>query len=245
MIIMRISLAITCLALLTSCSQDASGQKGAKNLSSTIDSVSYGFGVQIGESMHRANMDSLNVDAMAMGIRHGMDSTAIMTPEQIDAVLNVYKIEAQRRIIAQKQAEGEKNLRDGEAFLTENGKRTGVVTTNTGLQYEVLVEGKGAKPTVADRIKVNYTGTLINGQVFDGTQGAAPAVFQIEGQNGGVIEGWKEALLMMPVGSKWKLYIPSSLAYGASQGPGGNLPPHSTLIFEVELLDILPAPPGQ
>ena len=246
MTLMRTSFAIASLALMAACTQDTNGQKAAGiPLRTTSDSVSYGFGAQIGESMRRSRMDSLNVEVMALGIREGLDSTRRLSDAQLESAMNTYKLDAQRKILAEKQAEGESNLRAGEAFLTENGKRKGVITTPTGLQYEVLTMGTGAKPVATDVIRANYEGTLLDGTPFDGTTGKGPATFLIEGVDRGVIEGWKEALLMMPVGSKWKLYVPAGLAYGASTGPGGNLPPQSTLIFVVELLDILPAQPGQ
>ena len=119
--------------------------------------------------------------------------------------------------------------------MVENKKRAGVITLPSGLQYEVITEGKGAKPKATDRVKCHYEGQLINGQVFDSSvKRGEPAVFGVNQ----VIPGWVEALQLMPEGSKWKLYIPSDLAYGA-QGAGEMIPPHSTLVFEVELLEVL------
>ena len=124
---------------------------------------------------------------------------------------------------------------EGEAFLAENAKRAEVKVTESGLQYEIITDGKGAKPTASDRVKVHYHGTLINGTVFDSSvMRNEPATFGVTQ----VIAGWVEALQLMTVGSKWKLYIPSDLAYGA-HGAGDVIKPHTALIFEVELLDII------
>jgi len=130
-------------------------------------------------------------------------------------------------------AQGQENLAAGETFLTENGAREGVVTTDSGLQYEVLVAGDGEKPTIEDAVTTHYHGTLISGEVFDSSvDRGQPASFPV----GGVISGWTEALQLMPVGSKWRLYVPAGLAYGPQ--PRGSIPPNSTLIFDVELLQI-------
>lgn len=129
----------------------------------------------------------------------------------------------------------EANIKAGQDFLAENAKREGVVTLESGLQYEVVNEGSGAKPTAADNVKCHYHGTLLDGKVFDSSvQRGEPAVFPVNG----VIAGWVEALQLMPLGSKWKLFVPSNLAYG-EQGAGQDIPPHTTLIFEVELLEIV------
>ncbi len=130
-------------------------------------------------------------------------------------------------------AQGQENLAAGEAFVAENGAREGVITTDSGLQYEILVAGDGAKPTMEDTVTTHYHGTLINGEVFDSSvDRGQPASFPV----GGVISGWTEALQLMPVGSKWRLYVPAALAYGPQQR--GSIPPNSTLIFDVELLEI-------
>ena len=129
--------------------------------------------------------------------------------------------------------EGQENKAAGEAFLAENGARDGVITTDSGLQYEVLVTGDGEKPTLTDTVTTHYHGTLIDGEVFDSSvDRGQPATFPVSG----VISGWTEALQLMPVGSKWRLYVPADLAYGPQ--PRGSIPPNSTLIFDVELLEI-------
>ena len=130
-------------------------------------------------------------------------------------------------------AEGQENLAAGEAFLAENGAREGVTTTESGLQYEIIVAGDGEKPTVDDTVTTHYHGTLINGEVFDSSvDRGQPASFPVSG----VISGWTEALQLMPVGSKWRLFVPANLAYGPQAR--GSIPANATLIFEVELLEI-------
>jgi len=129
--------------------------------------------------------------------------------------------------------EGAKNLEEGKKYLAENGKKSGVKTTASGLQYEVIKEGKGPKPAATDTVKVNYKGTTTEGKVFDTNEGKAPVQFPVNR----VIPGWTEALQLMSVGSKYKLYVPASLGYG-EQSPSADIKPNSVLIFEVELLEI-------
>jgi len=235
----RFHLMVLGVAVLGACNQ-ATGQKdrGKVVLKTTADSVSYGIGTDLGHNMRMSGLDSLNVDAMAMGIRDGLDSNEQMTTEQVRTMVQAYMLGAQQKVMAREQAEAEANLRAGEAWLMENGKKTGVQTTASGLQYEVLQMGTGAKPTATDMVKVHYKGTLIDGFEFDSSyKRGQPAEFGV----GNVIPGWTEALTMMPAGSRWKLYIPSNLAYGNSRGPGGELPPNSVLLFEVELLEVAAA----
>jgi FKBP-type peptidyl-prolyl cis-trans isomerase len=154
-----------------------------------------------------------------------------------EAIASLQKL--QEMVVAQQQAALAKMAADnkaaGEAFLAENGKREGVVTTDTGLQYEVLTEGSGQKPQASDQVKVDYRGTFIDGTEFDSSyQRGEPASFSVTG----IIPGWTEALVMMKEGAKWKLYVPSSLGYG-EQGAPPVIEPNSTLIFEVELKEIL------
>jgi len=236
----RFHLMVLGVAVLGACNQ-ATGQKdrGKVVLKTTADSVSYGIGTDLGHNMRMSGLDSLNVDAMALGIQDGLDSNEQMTTEQVRTMVQAYMLGAQQKVMAREQAEAEANLRAGEAWLMENGKKTGVQTTASGLQYEVLQMGTGAKPTAADMVTVHYKGTLIDGTTeFDSSyRRGQPAQFGV----GNVIPGWTEALTMMPAGSRWKLYIPSNLAYGNSRGPGGDLPPNSVLLFEVELLEVAPA----
>lgn len=191
----------------------------------------YGIGLQIGQQLLASGM---NVDAE--GVARGIYDVLNQNPPVIDIneVSKALQELGQRAEAA--QAEAFKALaEEGKAFLEENKKHASVKVTDSGLQYEVLAEGNGKKPSSTDTVRVHYTGSLIDGTVFDSsvTRGT-PAEFPVSG----VIRGWTEALQMMPVGSKWRLTIPHELAYG-ERGAGASIPPFATLVFEVELLDVL------
>ena len=227
--------AFSLLAIFCACGNNVTGQKDRAALKTSQDSVSYGLGNQIGRTLKDAAMDSINVDAMAQGIRDVLDSSEKMTPEQVGRIVQAYQMKAQRTLMEKERKSAEENLRKGEAFLMENGKKQGVVSTASGLQYEILQAGTGPKPTGTSEAKVNHRGTLIDGIEFDSSyKYGQPSQFKVDE----VMLGWTEALMLMPTGSRWKLYVPADLAYGATRGPGGALPPYSTLIFEVELLEV-------
>lgn len=228
------------VALLASaCSNTATGQKEPVSLLSNVDSVSYAIGTDIGRNiqmnMKQSGLDSLNYEAMFSGMRDAIDSAERMTEEQVKTIVQSYMMEAQSKMMAKKQAEGQANEAAGQAFLAENGKKAGVITTASGLQYEVLVMGKGPKPVQSDTVRLNFRGTLLNGKEFDSSyKDGQPVVYPVAR----FVPGWVEALQLMPTGSKFKLYVPSELAYGSS-GMGNDIPPSSTLVFELELLDIV------
>lgn len=191
----------------------------------------YGIGLQIGQQLLASGM---NVDAE--GVARGIYDVLNQNPPAI----NINEVSKALQELGQRaeaaQAEAFKALaEEGKAFLEENKKHASVKVTDSGLQYEVLAEGNGKKPSSTDTVRVHYTGSLIDGTVFDSsvTRGT-PAEFPVSG----VIRGWTEALQMMPVGSKWRLTIPHELAYG-ERGAGASIPPFATLVFEVELLDVL------
>ena len=191
----------------------------------------YGIGLQIGQQIIGSGME-VNAEAVARGIYDVLNNNlpAIDLNEVSEALQEL----TQRADAA--QAETFKKLKEeNKAFLEENKKAQGVIITESGLQYEVLSEGSGAKPTAESTVRVHYTGSLIDGTVFDSSvKRGKPAEFPV----GGVIKGWTEALQLMSVGSKWRLTVPQELAYG-ERGAGASIPPFATLIFEVELLDIL------
>lgn len=194
-----------------------------------MDKLSYALGLSMGHNFLGSGIKSLNIEDFARGVeavyKQGKPEIGFDEAKQI---INEFFSNLQEQI-------AEENKRAGEAFLAENAKRPGVVTLPSGLQYEVLAEGKGRKPKATDKVQCHYHGTLIDGQVFDSSiQRGAPAVFGVNQ----VIPGWVEALQLMPEGSRWKLYIPSGLAYG-EQGAGGSIPANATLVFEVELIKIL------
>ena len=237
----RLCLAALVAVFASACTNQATGQKDRGSaLKTRMDSVSYGIGTDIGHNLRVGGYDSLNIDAMAMGIRDGRDSTERVTTEKTHAVVQAYMMAAQQKAMAKTQKAAEGNIKVGEAWLAENGKRPGVITTASGLQYEVVTMGTGAKPTMTDQVKVNYRGTLIDGTEFDSSyKRGQPAEMPIDRW----IPGFTEAFLLMPKGSKWKVYVPQNLAYGA-QSPGPQIPAYSTLIFDLELLDVSPAPAG-
>jgi len=198
------------------------------DLKTEIDSVSYGIGVNIGKNLAGQGMGSLNPQAIAEALNDVLSGGELkIKEEECMSIVNTYMQEAQAR-----KAQGA--IDEGKKFLEENGKRSSVVTLVSGLQYEIMVEGNGPKPGPADKVKTHYHGTLINGEVFDSSvDRGEPISFPVNG----VIKGWTEALQLMPVGSKWKLFVPYDLAYG-ERGAGAQIGPFSTLIFEVELIDI-------
>ena len=197
-------------------------------LATQVDSVSYGIGLSIGENLKKSSMNDLNVDLIANGIKSAFnnDSSVMKEKDCQGLIQNFMQAKAKKK--------GNENMEKGKAFLAENGKKEGVKTTPSGLQYQILKDGTGPKPTLTDKVSVHYTGTLIDGTVFDSSvQRGQPAQF---GCNQ-VIPGWTEALQLMSVGSKWKLFIPSNIAYG-ERAPGGTIGPNETLIFEVEMISI-------
>ncbi len=194
-----------------------------------MEKISYALGLNIGHNLTGAGIKGLDVDKFIAGVRDVLEKKPQeITTEEAQALLNSYFANLQEQQAGEAQ-------RAGKEFLIENAKREGVVTLPSGLQYEILVAGNGAKPTADQSVVCHYHGTLIDGTVFDSSvRRGQPATFGVSQ----VIKGWVEALQLMPAGSKWKLFIPSELAYGA-QGAGQHIAPHSTLIFEVELIDIV------
>ena len=194
--------------------------------------ASYGIGLQMGQQLAQSGLEGLNVAAIAQGIA---TSLAGEMPEiEVDEINNALR-ELHTAADAARQEQAKLAAADGEAFLAENAQRPEVTVTDSGLQYEVLVEGNGEIPTSDKQVRVHYHGMLTDGTVFDSSVSRGqPAEFPVTG----VIAGWVEALQMMPVGSKWKLSIPQDLAYG-ERGAGAAIPPYAALVFEVELLEIL------
>ena len=194
-----------------------------------MEKVSYALGLSLGNNLLSSGIKSLNIEKLAKGIQDVLEQKSPeISYEEAQNVINEFFMQLQEK-------SSEKTISEGRAFLEANGKRTEVSTLKSGLQYEILKEGNGSQPKASDKVKVHYHGTLIDGTVFDSSvRRGEPATFGVTQ----VIAGWVGALQLMPVGSKWKLYIPSNLAYGA-QGAGQHIGPHTTLIFEVELIDIV------
>ncbi len=195
-----------------------------------INAVSYCVGMSIAGSLLDQNLGSIDPKIMAQAIADAFEGKEpLYTPDQANMII-------QQFLQIQGEKMYEKNKQEGEEFLAQNKNRDGVQTTSTGLQFEILEEGNGQKPSAADTVSVHYHGTLIDGTVFDSSvKRGQPATFGVHQ----VIPGWTEALQLMSVGSKYRLYIPQELAYGAHPHPGGPIQPYSALIFDVELLEIV------
>jgi FKBP-type peptidyl-prolyl cis-trans isomerase FklB len=228
----------------------ASKDEPVTALTTNKQKASYAIGMNWGTGLHRQNID-VDSAALIQGMKDALaGGKTLLTEDEARAALMQLQKEVQEKQQAKAAAEGDANKKEGEAFLAANKSKEGVVTLPSGLQYKILKEGTGPKPTATDSVVCNYKGTLINGTEFDSSyKRGEPATFPVTG----VIKGWTEALQLMPVGSKWQLFIPSDLAYGPRGTPGGPIGPNATLIFEVELISIkdknpppdkVPAPGG-
>jgi FKBP-type peptidyl-prolyl cis-trans isomerase FklB len=193
-----------------------------------MEKLSYAIGMSMAQNLIQSGMKDFDVDSFVQAFKSVLNKTDLeMDPQEANKLLQEYFTKQQDEMLNQ-------NLEIGRAFLEENKKKANVVTLPSGLQYEILTEGTGEKPKATDSVKCHYHGTLIDGTVFDSSvERGQPAVFGVTQ----VIQGWVEALQLMPVGSKWRLYLPSELAYG-KQGAGRDIQPNSALIFDVELLGI-------
>ena len=218
---------LSSLILFIACETEKSDQR--VNLITELDSVSYSLGVNIGGNLKKSSFEDINLYNFEAGIKDVLEKEVEpkISDNQAQAIINSYFSKKQ-------QKESESVIEEGVNYLRENAKRKGVTTLPSGLQYEVINDGTGPKPTIEDNVTTHYHGTLIDGTVFDSSvDRGEPASFPV----GGVIKGWTEALQLMAVGSKWKLYVPYDLAYG-ERGAGPQIGPYSTLIFEVELISI-------
>lgn len=207
--------------------------RGGK-LTSTSQKASYAIGLDVGASLQRFQ-DEIDLPLLIQGLTDQLtDREKLLTPEEANAVLQEFATLMQQQSMEERDELMEKNMAEGQAFLAENSTKEGVVTTASGLQYLVLTEGDGAMPAATDRVTVHYRGTLLDETVFDSSYDRGePATFPVNG----VIPGWTEALQLMKVGGKYRLFIPPDLAYG-EQGAGADIGPNATLVFEVELLAI-------
>lgn len=229
--VIPIALSILVLAA-AACAQEEAAPEMAKP-ESLEDRASYAIGLNMGRQMTDQEVP-INLDLLMQGIKDGMgDGETLLTNDEIQAAMQEFQQMMMQKAQENQAALAEEGKTAADEFLASNKDKEGVMTTESGLQYEVLTEGDGPKPTSSDTVTVHYTGTLLDGTEFDSShKRGQPATFPVTG----VIAGWTEALQMMPVGSKWKLYIPPDLAYGArGQGP---IPPNSLLTFEVELIGI-------
>jgi len=205
------------------------------------DKVSYSIGVDIGARMKKQSID-VDMDILARGLKDAYSgSKTLMTEQEVHETLAAYQKEMMAKQQERMKIMGEKNKKEGEAFLAANKKKEGVITLPSGFQYKAIKEGTGKTPKATDTVTVNYRGTLIDGTEFDSSyKRGQPATFRVNG----VIAGWTEALQLMKEGSKWELFIPANLAYG-ERGAGAAIGPNAVLIFEVELISVKPAESGE
>ena len=198
------------------------------------DKVSYSIGLDIGKNFKKQSMD-IDPDLLARGLKDAMaGGKTLLTEEEVRTIMPAFQKEMQAKADARAKELGDRNMKEGENFLAGNKKKEGVDTLPSDLQYKIITAGNGEKPKSSDTVTTHYRGTLIDGTEFDSShKRGQPASFPVTG----VIAGWTEALQLMPVGSKWQLFVPSNLAYGP-RGAGQMIGPNATLIFEVELLSI-------
>lgn len=214
--------------------KDAAAKTGYPGLPTEKEQASYMIGMSMGKQMAEIK-EEINVDTLVKGLRAAIaEEKLLLTEEQAKEIGEAFGQRMQAKQIAKAMAEAKTNLEKGQKALAENGKKPGVTTTASGLQYQVITEGKGAKPGATDGVKVHYKGTLLDGKTFDSSYDRGePAVMPLQG----VIPGWAEGLQLMPVGSKFKFWIPAQLAYGEQAPPA--IGPNQPLVFEVELLEIV------
>ncbi len=199
------------------------------------DSVAYAIGINVGNSLLKDDL-LLDVDIIKAGLNDVLyTKKEKLSKEELDRVFQAFSAQIQEKQMQKQAQEGTKNLLKGRNFMEENKKKPGVKVTPSGLQYEVITDGTGAKPVATDKVKVHYVGTLLDGSKFDSSvDRGEPVTFPL----GNVIKGWTEGLQLMPVGSKYRFFIPADLGYGERGAPGGQIGPNETLIFEVELINI-------
>jgi FKBP-type peptidyl-prolyl cis-trans isomerase FklB len=210
-------------------------------LKSQKDKLSYAIGMEMGKGVKTQGID-VDPNLLMQGLKDGLsDSKSLMSDDELRQVITGLQQDVRQKQMQAQQAAASENKTKGEAFLAENAKKDGIVALPDGLQYRILAAGQGKKPAAADTVLCNYKGTFLDGTEFDGSEKAGkPVPFQVSG----VIPGFKEVLQLMPVGSKWQVFIPSNLAYG-ERGAGNVIAPNSTLIFEIELVGIQdPAQPA-
>jgi FKBP-type peptidyl-prolyl cis-trans isomerase FklB len=197
------------------------------------DRISYGVGVQTGRNFKKNDVE-VDLDLMIRGVKDGLAGDKLLVSEkELRQIMNDFQAELRKKMAGNRRILGEENRKAGAAFLADNGKKEGIVTLPSGVQYKILKAGDGKKPLLTDAILVNYRGTRLDGYEFDASPDGKPATLQV----GQMIAGWKEALQLMPVGSKWQIVVPAERAYG-ERGVGQDIGPYQTLLFEVELAGI-------
>lgn len=226
---------LACIGLIAQNNGKDAAKPGDKvELKTTMEKASYSIGLNMGKDMKQRGVE-IDVKLLTKGLEDGLSGgKALCSDAEAREFMMAFQKEMMSKQNVKKKGAGDKNKKDGDAFLAENKTKPDVVTLPSGLQYKVVTMGTGSKPTAADTVTTHYRGTLIDGKEFDSSYSRnEPTSFPVSG----VIKGWTEALQLMPVGSKWQLFIPSELAYG-EQGAGADIGPSATLIFEIELLKI-------
>ena len=218
---------------------DKTAAKAIPGLPTEKDQASYMIGMAMAKQLEPAK-DDVDVDVIAKAIKASLaGQKLLLTDQQAAEIAQSFGQKMQAKQMAKMEEDAKKNIAAGDAFLAKNAKAPGVQTTASGLQYQVLTQGTGAKPQPTDMVRVNYKGMLLDGKTFDSSYDRGePATFPLNQ----VVPGWQEGIALMPVGSKYKFWIPSKLGYGDKGTPGGPIPPNATLVFEVELLDIAKQP---
>lgn len=231
---MKHGLVLLLVLMMVSCQNSNAGGPSVA-LKTEIDTLSYSFGAQMGSNLAFAG-DTLNVDALLEGLRSALLKQDLkLTDDQIMAGFNDCNQLLRAKFMEEQTRLAQENIQKGLSFLAENKSKEGVMETPSGLQYKVISEGSGEAPSASDRVKVHYRGTLLDGKEFDSSyKRGEPAIFSLDE----VIPAWTEGIQLMKPGAKYELYAPSSLAYG-ERGFPPNIPPNSTLIFEVELLEVV------
>jgi FKBP-type peptidyl-prolyl cis-trans isomerase FklB len=225
----------------TQTGSNAANKSADGTLETPKDKASYAIGLNIGQRM-RADSADVDPNILLQGLKDGLaGGKTLMTEDEAKAAMAAFQADLREKMEAKMTLEAEANKKKGDAFLAENKTKEGVVALPSGLQYKILVAGTGPKPTATDTVVCNYKGMLIDNTEFDSSyKHGKPVTFPVSG----VIKGWSEALQLMPVGSKWELFVPPDLAFGERGGAGGNIGPNATLIFDVELMSIQPKTEG-
>ncbi|GFO69216.1 outer membrane protein MIP [Geomonas limicola] len=230
---MRLKITLICAMLVISTASVQAEE--AAQLSSKSDVLNYSIGVETARNLKKQGVD-INLEMIMKGMKDGLSGEKILIPEKVlKKTMTDLQTDVRRKQQVSRKERGEDNKKRGEAFLAANKAKEGVVALPSGLQYRILRAGSGAKPLDQDMIEVNYRGTLLDGTEFDASQEGKPALLAMKS----TIPGWREALRNMPVGSKWQLFIPPHLAYGA-RGAGKEIGPNETLLFDVELTAVNP-----